>query len=222
MVSSYLALAIGLLGYVVYKIFNSGKRQKGLPPGPPTVPVLGNALVLPPRYAHLYFQEQARKFNSDICSFKVFDGTLIVLNSATATHDLFDKRSQSFDGRPPNWLTADYICRGQHILLARKKENQVLRKLWNKMLGNNVISNYVELQEAESCAVLYNIMQKPISFYEGETYVVVSRLWLLMCQRSRDEAVLLLAYLDNSAREACAYIRRSRSIRLLREGFLQD
>jgi hypothetical protein len=170
MVSNTLALAGVLLAWAIYKLVNLGKRQKGLPPGPPTVPVLGNALVLPPRYAHLYFQEQARKLNSDICSFKVFDGTLIVLNSATATHDLFDKRSASFDGRPPNWLTADYICRGQHILLARKKENQVLRKLWNKMLGNNVISNYVELQEAESCAVLQNIVEKPSGFYEGRRY----------------------------------------------------
>lgn len=166
-VNNLLTLLASIVAWAVYKILTTGKRSKGLPPGPPTVPLLGNALQIPPRYAHLYFQDQARALNSDIISFKVFDGTLVVLNSAQATHDLFDKRSASFADRPPNWITNEYICRGQHILLARGKHNQVLRKLWNKMLGPSVVAKYQDLQEAEACAVLYNVTKAPTKFYEG-------------------------------------------------------
>jgi hypothetical protein len=39
----------------LYRLAQVGKRDSRLPPGPPTIPVLGNATHIPPRYAHLKY-----------------------------------------------------------------------------------------------------------------------------------------------------------------------
>ena len=39
--------------WVAYKLLNIGKRDKSLPPGPPTLPLLGNIPHYPAKMAHL-------------------------------------------------------------------------------------------------------------------------------------------------------------------------
>jgi hypothetical protein len=34
--------AFAILAYTVYRLMQIGKRPPGMPPGPPTIPVLGN------------------------------------------------------------------------------------------------------------------------------------------------------------------------------------
>lgn len=64
-------------------------------------------------------------------------------------------------------LTADQvIARGNHILLAHGKSSTVFRKLWNRTLAPGVVDRHVALQHAEGAAVLYNLLQRPTSFYE--------------------------------------------------------
>lgn len=45
-------LAILILVYVLLKLKDIGKREDGLPPGPPTVPLLGNAHLMPRKNVH--------------------------------------------------------------------------------------------------------------------------------------------------------------------------
>jgi hypothetical protein len=48
MMNSYYLAAIGLVVYGIYRLLQVGKRDKRLPPGPPTSPIFGNALQIPP------------------------------------------------------------------------------------------------------------------------------------------------------------------------------
>jgi hypothetical protein len=45
-------LALGLLVYLATKVSRTSRRWKELPPGPPTVPVLGNLHQLSPIHTH--------------------------------------------------------------------------------------------------------------------------------------------------------------------------
>ncbi|KAK7461953.1 hypothetical protein VKT23_008386 [Stygiomarasmius scandens] len=38
--------------WAIYKLLNVGRREPTLPPGPPTLPVIGNLNVFPTEYAH--------------------------------------------------------------------------------------------------------------------------------------------------------------------------
>lgn len=46
-VSSTAAALLCAAGLVVYRILRIGSREKYLPPGPPTVPLLGNLNIFP-------------------------------------------------------------------------------------------------------------------------------------------------------------------------------
>jgi cytochrome P450 family 619 len=54
-------LVLGLLSacmaYLVQKWFTLGRREVGLPPGPPTLPALGNVHQMPLSNAHLRYVE---------------------------------------------------------------------------------------------------------------------------------------------------------------------
>lgn len=49
---SWLLLAT-TTAYLLFKTLRFGHREKHLPPGPPTVPILGNAHLLPKKDIHL-------------------------------------------------------------------------------------------------------------------------------------------------------------------------
>lgn len=52
-----LPLTIAASAYGAYTLVNMGQRTKGMPPGPPTSPVVGNALVFPKEFPHFQFSE---------------------------------------------------------------------------------------------------------------------------------------------------------------------
>lgn len=148
----------------IWRILQIGKRDARLPPGPPTVPVLGNLNTIPPRYAHLYFFKLAKQYG-DVISLKLFGGNMVVLNSGQAIIELLDKRSSSFNDRAPMYINDDLIAKGNHILLASGRTSTIYRKHWNKVLSAGALSQHVPLQTAEGSAMLYNIL-KGNNFYE--------------------------------------------------------
>jgi hypothetical protein len=49
--------------YVLYKVLTFGSREKNLPPGPPTIPVLGNAHLIPLKGLHLKYVQRTVNCN---------------------------------------------------------------------------------------------------------------------------------------------------------------
>jgi hypothetical protein len=53
-ITSFIGVIPILCGlFLVYKLLRFGHRDKRLPPGPPTIPVLGNAHLIPSHGLHL-------------------------------------------------------------------------------------------------------------------------------------------------------------------------
>ena len=119
------SIAAASLGYALYWASHYGQRAPNMPPGPPTLPVIGNANIMPRERLHIKFTEWCKsisggidlhktnraslaKVYGDVFSLKVFNQTIIVLNSPTIVKEVIDIRSASSSNRPKSIL-ADMI-----------------------------------------------------------------------------------------------------------------
>ncbi|KAI3598435.1 cytochrome [Moniliophthora roreri] len=120
-----------------------GKRESYLPPGPPTLPLLGNIHVLPTRYPHDKFTEWSRQYGG-IYSLKIGTGTIIVLSNMTTVKELLDKRNAATASRPKNHVV-DVVTRG----------------LYFGLIPNNSLWRAQRKLYAETAQVLYDILKSP-------------------------------------------------------------
>ncbi|KAJ7916802.1 cytochrome P450 [Mycena leptocephala] len=158
-----LLLALGVL-CIVLLLRKYGAREPGLPPGPPTLPVLGNLHLLPTKYAHYKFTEWARIYGG-VYSLKLGSGTAVVLTDAAAVKELMDKRSASTADRPPLHL-AEVVTQGLSLVLARYGEKwRILRRAAHATLTPEASARLLPIQKAETVQLIYDILHSPQSFY---------------------------------------------------------
>lgn len=54
--------AVAVLAYALYRLSRVGMRPKGCPPGPPTLPIIGNLHLMPNEKGHLQLEKWAREY----------------------------------------------------------------------------------------------------------------------------------------------------------------
>ncbi|KAH8901185.1 putative cytochrome P450 oxidoreductase [Thozetella sp. PMI_491] len=161
----YLLLS-ALLVYPVYKLSQVGKRRPRMPPGPPTLPVLGNALQIPTTGLGKKFRAWADQYGP-IYSLTIGPTNIIVLCDRKAVNLLLDKRGSIYSNRPHNFVT-QYVTHGDHLTLEvvgpswREKRMVVTRNLNPKSLDEK----HFKIQEAEAVIFLNNLIQNPDNFYD--------------------------------------------------------
>ncbi|CAI0654505.1 unnamed protein product [Colletotrichum noveboracense] len=150
--------------YILFRLRNFGRRDKFLPPGPPTVPILGNAHLMPRKNFYAKLKEWADEYGS-VYSLKVGRTTMIVLNDRQAIHELLNQQGALYNDRP----------RDQQVLASTRDENPALmhegpewraeRKLIAQYYSpKNLDSDLKSIQEAEVCQMLHDLLEKPESF----------------------------------------------------------
>ena len=97
------AILFVVFALALYRLSKLGRRAKGLPPGPPTLPIIGNLHQIPKERAHLQFQKWAQEYGP-IYSLIMGSRVIIVLSSDQAVKDLLDKRSGIYSSRPEMYL----------------------------------------------------------------------------------------------------------------------
>jgi hypothetical protein len=104
-----------LLLALFYRFRHVGRRPKDFPPGPPTLPIIGNLHQMPKSRPHLQFKKWADEYGP-IYSLILGTSVMIVLSSDVAIKDLLDKRSGIYSSRPP-FSVGQMISGGQRMLL---------------------------------------------------------------------------------------------------------
>ncbi|KAJ5669213.1 hypothetical protein N7462_010283 [Penicillium macrosclerotiorum] len=136
--------------------------SKGLPPGPPTIPILGNLHQLPKTGAFLKFTEWARKYGG-VYSFKIGNSTTIVLTDRKLVREVVDKRGAKYSYRPPSYVSHDLITKGDHILVMQYGTLwRLFRKIAHQYFTESIVEKeYVPIQEAEAVQMIRDLCLQP-------------------------------------------------------------
>jgi cytochrome P450 len=173
--------ALSTLGglYIIFKLARFGSREKHLPPGPPTYPIVGNAhLVVDkdlykrsehfrhrfPSLIHDRFKDWSEQYGP-VFSLKIGKGTMIVLNSRRAVHDLIDKRSAIYSSRPQD----------EQFRMALKGENianmdadagwRAQRKITARFFAPiKLDGDLAKISEAEVTTLMHDLLVDPQAF----------------------------------------------------------
>ncbi|KAL4810589.1 cytochrome P450 [Aspergillus unguis] len=155
---------VGLI-YITFKLLSMGRREKGLPPGPPTLPVLGNLHQIPITGLHAKFLEWGEKYGG-IFSLKMGHGTMIVLFDRKAVHDLVDKKGVIYSERPKNHV-AEIVTHGDSFAFM---DNTPLYREQRKIASHNLSPRVLDehasaIQDAEISVLMRDLLQTPDDFY---------------------------------------------------------
>jgi hypothetical protein len=102
-IALYASFVAALLAIAAYRLRNVGARSADYPPGPPTLPIIGNLHLMPKAKPHVQFQKWAEEYGP-VYSLILGTKVMIVLSSDQAVKDLLDKRSGIYSSRPDLYL----------------------------------------------------------------------------------------------------------------------
>ncbi|KAF2691988.1 cytochrome P450 [Lentithecium fluviatile CBS 122367] len=105
METPYYTLLGALVLYSVYRLLRIGHRPKDFPPGPPTLPILGNI--------HLKWAQEY----GPVYSLMLGTKTMVVLSSDTAVKDLLDKKSANYSARPDLYTGQTLLSGGKRMVM---------------------------------------------------------------------------------------------------------
>ena len=95
-------ILISVVAFLLSFLFIKHSKEKGLPPGPVSLPVLGSISMLKKMSSgkpYLVFMEAAKKYGN-IMSFMIGRERIVVLQGYEAIHEALVKQQDVFNDRP--------------------------------------------------------------------------------------------------------------------------
>jgi cytochrome P450 len=174
---------VALLVILWQRLNKIGRRPKNYPPGPPTLPLIGNLHQIPDEKRYIQFEKWAREYGP-VYSIMLGTKVMIVLNSDQAVKDLVDKRGAIYSSRPEAYIAQNVISGGLRVLfmvcgslrlshvnavlITRPQPNnevwKMARKFVHRILGVTAARSYVPYQDLENKALLLGILESPANF----------------------------------------------------------
>ncbi|KAG8902774.1 hypothetical protein FRB99_004136 [Tulasnella sp. 403] len=139
-------------------------REPGLPPGPPTIPLLGNLHQLP-KYSSAFCQldRWAKKYG-EIYSIKLASRTAVVLSSPGAVREVLVRRAAITADRPPNALVTMISGEG-HATYSRQKDlGRCFHKSMTRVLSSEACEKRAALHIAEASQLSFEMIRDSENF----------------------------------------------------------
>ncbi|GIZ40708.1 hypothetical protein CKM354_000403600 [Cercospora kikuchii] len=146
------------------KPWRIGRRPTDIPPGPPTIPILGNLHQMPVVNPHLQLQKWAQEYGP-VYSLMLGTTTMIVLSSDEAVKDLLDRRSGNYSDRPNMFIGQTIASGGLRLVVMRYgKFWRMIHKTIHNILNIKAAVTYVPYQDLENKIMLQGLLDQPEDF----------------------------------------------------------
>ncbi|KAL5521415.1 hypothetical protein ACEPAG_9341 [Sanghuangporus baumii] len=141
------------------------KRRK-LPPGPPRLPVLGNALQIPTTQPWKTFADWGKSYGP-VSFAEALGRSMIIINSVTAARDLMDKKGAIFSNRPNMpVLGMTGLDITLPLLQYGSTHQRKQRRLMQEYLGSSHIRSLDSVVEGCVQKFLKRLLISPDDFYQ--------------------------------------------------------
>ncbi|KAH6887764.1 cytochrome p450 monooxygenase [Thelonectria olida] len=143
------------------KLSKVGRRSADLPPGPPTIPLLGNLHLMPTKRPHLQFQKWAQEYGP-IYSLVLGTRNFIVLSDDVGIKEVLDKRGNIYSDRPEMFIGQNIASGGLRLVLMRYGETwRMIHRMMHNILNIKTAVTYVPYQDLENKVFLSALLDTP-------------------------------------------------------------
>ncbi|KAJ3552786.1 hypothetical protein NM688_g3970 [Phlebia brevispora] len=168
-------------GVVVVKYVRASYARSLMPPGPPGIPILGNALQMPKDQAFRPFAEWGKEYGP-VYSLNVAGKPILVVNSLKVARELFEGRSGIYADRPRMILASDVLCGGLSIAFMPYGSTwRKHRRAIHEAMNIRDVAAYGALQEREALNLVAHLLEAPDE-------------WRRYCSRTTAAGVISIIY----------------------------
>ncbi|KAK7966406.1 uncharacterized protein PG986_000683 [Apiospora aurea] len=162
-----LCLAASTIIYVFFTYYTASRRPRNFPPGPPTIPFIGNISQVPKAKGFLKFHEWQAEYGS-IIGLKFGSQNVVVLNNYKHVKALFDQKGSIYASRPSTYVANQLVCPNEiHLLLLQHgSEWRKQRKVVQSLLNVNVVDKLLPIQHAEATQTMFQLATDPRGYYD--------------------------------------------------------
>jgi hypothetical protein len=168
---TYIAGAVLLAVFFVnYCLYLDRKRTRGLPPGPPLLPIIGNLHLAPSSKSWNTYRQWFKQYGP---IYRLIYGqqTLILLGDYETAHQLFDKRSNIYSSRPRLPMVFECIAKEMHaVFMPYGNRFRTHQRLQGSYLNPRSAETYTELQELESKQLVFELLSSNDFHYQFYRY----------------------------------------------------
>ncbi|OQV09706.1 hypothetical protein CLAIMM_13798 [Cladophialophora immunda] len=155
-------ITLAVVCFLLVRVLSIGKRSRKLPPGPPTLPIIGNIHQIPKKDIHLQHQKWAKEYGP-IFSLKMGTQDVIVLASGEMIKRVMDKRSGNYADRPSLFMQ-DVFEHSRIIMRGYDDLWKVERKLYHQFLNSTKAARYIPYQDLETKQLCFDLLHRPEDF----------------------------------------------------------
>ncbi|KAI9467402.1 cytochrome P450 [Lactarius psammicola] len=146
-------------------LVRSSKRRLPYPPGPKSLPIVGNLFSMPSREEWVTYRKWSEQLGSDIIHADVMGSHIVILNSIKAANELLEKRSSNYSDRPPLFVIRELFGMDYNIAFTRYGTAwRHSRREFQANLGPADLEAYRPLEQQAVHGLLRNLLSSPDNF----------------------------------------------------------
>ncbi|KAK0446297.1 cytochrome P450 [Armillaria borealis] len=145
--------------FVLYRRLSLNRRL--LPPGPKGLPFIGNLWNVPTEYPWLTYARWTATYG-DILYLDTPGNPTVVLNSAQAAADLFEKRSRNYSDRPD--FTMMKLAGWENMMGLMRYSDQMRRRMFHQYFQLRAVPAYYPVQMKATSVLLQQLHKSPDAF----------------------------------------------------------